>query len=160
MKEATWTAAERKLWPWRLLSALRRRPAGFSDPDDSRLKPAVLLVGSFADLSALTRARRAFAAAAFAAADVVCIPNGDAEPVQELWGELSRPIFRALGFHATERQVGAIDAPEDARISMRQVLLSGGGLVLVRSADRFPRACEIIHATGGCVGFRVRLSNR
>jgi len=156
VKEATWTAAERRSWRSRLLSALRRYPGDVNDPTQAQPKPAIFLVGSFADLGALTRARSAFAAAAFPAADLVCIPDGDAESAREFWVGLSRPFLRAFRCSPTEKQVSTIDAPEDLRSWMRAVLLSGGGLVLVRSADRFPRACEIIHATGGCVGFRAR----
>ena len=96
-----------------------------------------------------------FAQAAFTAAEIVCIPDPQPDAGKEFWAELSRPIFRALGYQPTQKQLMAIDAPEDARLWMREVLSSGGGLVLVRSAERFPRACEIIDGAGGSVGFRA-----
>lgn len=113
---------------------------------------AILLVGAFGDLTALDAARGKLAVA-LEENEFFCIPDGEDRPVGGVWSGLSRPLSRVLGYDWTETPMTPIEAPETVRDCMRQVLLSGGGIVLVRAADRFPTACEIIHAAGGRVGF-------
>lgn len=114
---------------------------------------SVLLVGAFDDLSTLRRASRHFAAAAFADADFVCIPGEELQPPAGLWAELCGTMYRIVGQLPSQTQVEAIDAPEHVRECIRQVLATGGGLVLVRSSDRFSQACNIIQMAGGRIGF-------
>jgi len=113
---------------------------------------AILLVGAFDDVRTLRRARREFAAA-FAAGDFVCIPAEEPQPAAGFWDEFCASILRAIGDHPGKEQVETIDAPESVRNSMRQILSSGGGLVLVRTMERLPQACHIIQTSGGRVGF-------
>ena len=152
MNGATWTAAKQTSGPWsRLWSRLRRRHTS-SRNSRQTLPGAIFLIGAFQDVSAL-RAAKGKLAVVLEPAEYLCIPSGEIEPLGSFWAELSRPFARLLGGSwTTEEQITGIDAPEAARACMGQVLSSGGGLVLICAAHRFPRACEIIHAAGGRVG--------
>lgn len=109
-------------------------------------------MGAFGDLTALDAARRKLAVA-LEESEFFCIPDVDSSPTGGVLSGLSRPLSRVLGYDWTEKQITPIEAPETVRECVRHVLSSGGGIVLVRAADRFPTACEIIHAAGGRVGF-------
>ncbi len=152
VNEATWTAAESRRWPWsRLWSRWRGRErsrCGTCARDPVR---AILLLGIFRDVAAVRRVQESFVAAAFAAHEVVCVPAKQDNPGDTLLAKLYRSLTRLFGYQSQEQPVIAIDAPE-IRARIQRVLESGGGLVLVRSANRFPQACEIIHQAGGRVG--------
>ena len=151
---ATWTAAKSTSGPWsRLWSRFRRRDTRSRNNTRQTLPDgAIFLIGAFEDLRAFNTAKGKLAVV-LEPAEYLCIPSGEIEPLGSFWAELSRPFARLLGGSwTTEEQITGIDAPEAARACMGQVLSSGGGLVLICAAHRFPRACEIIHAAGGRVG--------
>ncbi len=158
MKEATWTATEAAS-PWSRLWSRIRGGCGKHDPekDGTRLPRAIVLVGVFDDVSRLTRARTAFQEAAFTPTDLVCI-CGPQRPgsLNGGWAGLYARVARTLTDSAEIHVSGIVSEP--TRRCIRQVLAAGGGVVLIRAAHRFPRACEIIRSAGGQVGLQGTVS--
>ncbi len=69
------------------------------------------------------------------------------------WAGLRARLTRIAGEQSAEMQLRGI-LLEPVRTYVRQVLGSGGGVVLIRAAQFFPRACEIIRNAGGRVGLQ------
>ena len=153
MNGATWTAAKSTSGPWsRLWARLHPKPGCAPDTRRSFHRGAILLVGAFGNRAALKTAKGRLLTAAFDSTEFLCVPEVE-EEVGGFWAELYRPLCCALGHDPRRRQLTSFHAPDHAQTWMRQILMAGGGLLLVRSADRFPQACEIIYGAGGRVGF-------
>ncbi len=152
VNEATWVVAESKsLWA-RLLARLCAATARGGRHHD---KPgpgarAVVLVGTFPDAGHLSKATAAFDAAAFTTSDIVSISPSGADHGRGAWRWLFA-FFRRSG----NKHINVIRPTGPVQASVREVLASGGGLVFIHTASRFPQACEIILSSGGHIGVQA-----
>jgi hypothetical protein len=141
---AIWSEAKkhsqfwRRIWPrWqRANKPLPTRGAGVTSP--------LVLVGSYGHADGLNRAEEEFAKAHFDSAVFVraceTIETG-------LWSRIVDCLRRPSKNEAAyQPQVPFVIKGAE------EVLIAGGGFVLVQCAARFHQACEIIERTGGRVG--------
>jgi hypothetical protein len=109
-----------------------------------------VLVATFDDAQALGVAATELNAASFGGDDVVCLKGERRHAVAGLWAKVC-----ALRFQSADKRFEA-NAAQMAEEIMDGVLMSGGGIVLVRCPTRFHQACDIIERTGGHIGLLPR----